>query len=49
MSGPRPGLLIFEAEHEAAARTFMEVDPAVVAGVMSATLHPYLVALLRKP
>jgi uncharacterized protein len=42
------GLVIFEAENEAAARAFMEGDPAVVAGVMTATLHPYAVALMRK-
>lgn len=43
------GLVVFEAENEAAARQFMESDPAVVAGVMSATLHPYALALQRKP
>jgi uncharacterized protein YciI len=42
------GLVVFEAENEAAARAFMEADPAVKAGVMSATLHPYAVALQRK-
>jgi uncharacterized protein YciI len=42
------GLVIFEAESEDAARTFMEADPAIVAGVMTATLHPYSVALLRR-
>lgn len=42
------GLVVFEAENEAAARAFMEADPAVVAGVMTATLHPYSVALQRK-
>ena len=42
------GLVIFEADSEAAARAFMEADPAVVAGVMTATLHPYSVALQRK-
>jgi uncharacterized protein YciI len=42
------GLVVFEAESEAAARQFMESDPAVVAGVMSATLHPYALALQRK-
>jgi len=31
-----------------AARTFMAGDPAVTAGVMTATVHPYAVALLRK-
>ena len=42
------GLVVFEAESEAAARQFMESDPAIVAGVMSATLHPYVLALQRK-
>ena len=42
------GLVIFEAESEEAARRFMESDPAVVANIMSATLHPYSVALYRK-
>jgi uncharacterized protein YciI len=41
------GLVIFEARDEADARRFMESDPAVVAGVMTATLHPYAVALAR--
>jgi uncharacterized protein len=42
------GIVIFEAESEDAARKFMEDDPAVKAGVMTATLHPYAVALERK-
>jgi uncharacterized protein YciI len=42
------GLVIFEAESEAAAGEFMQSDPAVKAGVMTATLHPYAVALQRK-
>jgi uncharacterized protein len=42
------GLVIFEAEGEEAARQFMESDPAVVANIMSATLHPYSVALYRE-
>ena len=42
------GLVIYEAENEEAARAFMESDPAVVAGVMTATLHPYSIALQRK-
>lgn len=42
------GLVIFEADSEAAARKFMNEDPAVKAGVMKATLHPYSVALQRK-
>jgi uncharacterized protein YciI len=43
------GLVIFEAKDDAAAQHFMESDPSVVAGVMTATLHPYTVALQRKP
>ncbi len=42
------GLVVFEAEDLAAARTFTAGDPAVVAGVMTATVHPYAVALQRK-
>lgn len=41
------GLVIFEAADDAAARRFMEGDPAVRAGVMQATLHPYSIALQR--
>ncbi|MDH4313114.1 MAG: YciI family protein [Gammaproteobacteria bacterium] len=43
------GLVVFEAASDEAARQFMESDPAVVAGVMSATLHPYALALQRTP
>lgn len=43
------GVVIFEADNEAAARQFMNADPAVEAGVMTATLHPYVIALQRKP
>lgn len=42
------GLVIFEADDETAAREFMETDPAVVAGVMTATLHPYAIAVRRQ-
>jgi uncharacterized protein len=42
------GIAIFEAKDEAAARAFMESDPAVVAGLMTAELHPFSVALQRK-
>ena len=42
------GLVIFEADSETAARDFMHSDPAVMAGLMNATLHPYAVALQRK-
>lgn len=42
------GLVIFEAVDETAARAFMVADPAVAEGVMTATLHPYAVALRAK-
>jgi len=42
------GIVIFEAEDESAARQIMANDPAVTAGVMSATLYPYKIALIRK-
>jgi uncharacterized protein YciI len=42
------GIAIFEAKGEEAARKFMESDPAVVAGLMIAELHPFSVALQRK-
>jgi uncharacterized protein (TIGR02246 family) len=41
------GIAIFEANDEEAARKFMESDPAVVAGLMTAELHPFGVALIR--
>ena len=42
------GIAIFQAKDEAAARKFMEEDPAVAGGVMTAELHPFTVALERK-
>lgn len=42
------GLVIFSAPDEAAAREFMNADPCVAAGVMTATLHPYGLALMAK-
>ncbi len=42
------GIAIFEAADEAAARKFMEADPAVAGGVMTAELHPFAVVLQRK-
>jgi uncharacterized protein YciI len=42
------GIAIFTAADEAAARKFMEADPAVTAGVMTAELHPFAVVLERK-
>lgn len=42
------GLAIFEAADEAAARAFMEGDPAVAAGLMTAEVYPFAVVLQRK-
>jgi uncharacterized protein len=42
------GIAIFTASDDAAARKFMESDPAVVAKLMTAELHPFSVALERK-
>src|SRR3974390_3210527 len=38
------GIVIFEAPDEKAARVFMENDPTVKAGIMTAELHPYMIA-----
>jgi len=42
------GIAVFEAADENAARVFINADPAVTAGVMTAELHPFGVALERK-
>ena len=42
------GIAIFEALDEDAARKFMQEDPAVASGLMTAELHPFAVALQRK-
>jgi len=42
------GIAVFEAEDESAARRIMENDPAILGGVMTATLYPYKIALMRK-
>jgi uncharacterized protein YciI len=42
------GIAIFEASDEDAARKFMQEDPAVVGGLMTAELHPFAIALQRK-
>ena len=39
------GIVIFQAADETAARIFMETDPAVVTGVMTAEIHPFKVAV----
>lgn len=41
------GLFVFEAENEAAAEIIMKNDPAVQAGVFSAELKLFRLALLR--
>jgi len=42
------GIVVFEAADADEARRFMEGDPAVEAGLMTATLHPYFVAVPRR-
>jgi uncharacterized protein YciI len=42
------GIAIFEAADEDAARKFMQEDPAVAGGLMTAELHPFAVALQRR-
>jgi uncharacterized protein len=42
------GLVVFEAKTRDEANRFMLDDPAVRAGVMTAELHPYAVALMRR-
>jgi len=41
------GVVIFEAPDEAAARSFMESDPAIAEGLMTGELHPFRVSLWR--
>jgi uncharacterized protein len=41
------GIVIFEAEDEMAAEEFVNNDPALAEGCMSATLYPYLIAGMR--
>ncbi len=42
------GIVILEAESEEEARRLMNEDPAVKKGVMTASLFPYRVALIRE-
>jgi uncharacterized protein len=42
------GIAIFRVSDEAAAKKFMESDPAVVAKLMTAELHPFYVAVQGK-
>jgi uncharacterized protein YciI len=41
------GIVIFRAESDEDARTIVENDPAVRAGVMRAELYPYQIALIK--
>lgn len=43
------GICVFKAADESAARKIMESDPAVVEGVMTATLFPFKIALWHSP
>jgi uncharacterized protein YciI len=43
------GIVVFEAEDEGTAVSIMNDDPAVVAGVMTAELHPFRISLERQP
>ena len=43
------GIVVFDAVDEMAAKEFMNGDEAVKSGVMTAELHPFMVALQRKP
>ncbi|MCA9293725.1 MAG: SRPBCC domain-containing protein [Phycisphaerales bacterium] len=43
-----PGIVVFQAADETAARHIMESDPAVAAGVFGAELHPMRLSLLRE-
>jgi uncharacterized protein YciI len=42
------GIVVFEAKDQPAASEFMNGDPAAVAGLMTAELHPFSVSLVRK-
>jgi hypothetical protein len=42
------GLVVFEVAGAELAREFMQIDPAIMAGAMSATLHRHSVAQQRK-
>lgn len=45
--GAEMGLVVFAAEGDEAAHAMMNADPAVQAGVFSAKLYPYRLALLK--
>jgi uncharacterized protein YciI len=41
------GICVFEASDEAAARAFMDEDPAIASGIGRGELRPFRVSLLR--
>ena len=47
LDGEGPAVVIFEADAEEAARSFMEADPFVAGGLMRAHLYPFRAALVR--
>lgn len=49
LDGVGPAVVIFEADSEDRARSFMEADPFVAGGLMRARLHPFRAALVRSP
>lgn len=42
------GIVIFQADSEKQAEEFMKNDPAVNKGIMTAELHPFRIALMKK-
>lgn len=42
------GIVIFEAENDEEDNNFMNNEPAVKKGIMTAKVYPYKIALLRK-
>ena len=42
------GIVVFEAESELEAKNFMDKDPTIEAGIMTAALFPFSLALLRE-
>ena len=42
------GITIFDADDADAAHAVMNADPAVAAGVFTASLHPYAIAVARR-
>jgi uncharacterized protein YciI len=43
------GIVIFEADNDLAAQQFVDADPAVGEGVMSARLRPFAIAGMSRP